>query len=310
MMLRPCLRLSSSSLVRADARSCIIAPMRFGFLVRPGNPEARTLAAEFADMLRVRGCEVLFVSDYGEGAPSGFPSVPGEDIGGRIDVMVALGGDGTFLHGAKLVADHDVPLLGLNLGSLGFLTPYAVDEAGAALSDAAQGRLPVEERMRLLVTLRAKDRPAESQSALNEAVINQREVARLMDLQATTNGDPITTYKADGLILCTPTGSTAYNLSAGGPILSPDLDAIVLTPICPHTLSNRPLVVRADKGVAVTNVSPYLGVVTVDGHWSREMAPGDVVEVRMLERRLRVFRPGHSFFKILRQKLSWGERKA
>jgi NAD+ kinase len=225
-------------------------------------------------------------------------------------MMVALGGDGTFLYGAKLVADRDVPLLGLNLGSLGFLTPYAVDEASAALVDASQGKLPVEERMRLLVTLRAKDKPDECQSALNEAVINQREVARLMDLLVATNGDTITTYKADGLILCTPTGSTAYNLSAGGPILSPDLEAVVLTPICPHTLSNRPLVMRADKGISVTNVSPYHGVVTVDGHWSREMAPGDVVEVRILEQRLRVFRPGHSFFKILRQKLSWGERKA
>jgi NAD+ kinase len=132
----------------------------------------------------------------------------------------------------------------------------------------------------------------------------------LMDLLAVSNGDTITSYKADGLILCTPTGSTAYNLSAGGPILSPDLEAIVLTPICPHTLSNRPLVVRADIGVDVTNVSRYHGVITVDGHWSREMAPGDVVEVRKLDRPFRVFRPGHSFFKILRQKLSWGERKA
>jgi NAD+ kinase len=284
--------------------------MRFGFLVRRGSPEAESLAAGFADMLRARGSEILFVADYGQGAPSGYPSVPGVDIAARIDVMVALGGDGTFLYGAKLVADHDVPLLGINLGSLGFLTPYTVDEARAALADAAQGRLPVEERMRLLVTLHAKDRPPECQSALNEAVINQREVARLMDLLVATNGDTITTYKADGLILCSPTGSTAYNLSAGGPILSPDLEAIVLTPICPHTLSNRPLVVRADTGVTVTNVSHYLGVVTVDGHWSCEMAPGDRVEVRMLERRLRVFRPGHSFFKILRQKLSWGERKA
>lgn len=284
--------------------------MRFGFLVRQGNPEAASLAAGFANMLRARGSEVLFVSDYGQGAPSGYSSVPGEDIGLCIDVMVALGGDGTFLFGAKLVADHDVPLLGLNLGSLGFLTPYAVSEASAALADAAQGRLPVEERMRLLVTLRSKDKPAESQSALNEAVINQREVARLMDLLASTNGDTITTYKADGLILCTPTGSTAYNLSAGGPILSPDLEAIMLTPICPHTLSNRPLVVRADTGVTVTNVSRYQGVLTVDGHWSRDVMPGDVVEVRMMEKRLRVFRPGHSFFKILRQKLSWGERKA
>ena len=284
--------------------------MRFGFLVRAGNPEAPRHAGEFAGLLRARGDEVLFVADYGPGAPPGLPSVPGADIGGRIDVMVALGGDGTFLYGAKLVADHDVPLLGLNLGSLGFLTPYTLEEARAALTDAALGRLPMEERMRLLVTLRAKDRPPESQAALNETVINQREVGRLMDLQASTNGDLITNYKADGLILSTPTGSTAYNLSAGGPILSPDLDAIVLTPICPHTLSNRPLVVHADLGVDVANVSPYHGVVNVDGHWSREMAPGDVVEVRRLERRLRVFRPGHSFFKILRQKLSWGERKA
>jgi NAD+ kinase len=284
--------------------------MRFGFLVRQGNADAEGLAAGFASMLRAQGSDVLFVGDYGLGAPAGYPSVPGDEIGTRIDVMVALGGDGTFLFGAKLVADSDVPLLGLNLGSLGYLTPYSISEASTALAEAAQGRLPIEERMRLRVTLRTKDRPAESQSAVNEAVINQREIARLMDLLATTNGDTITTYKADGLILSTPTGSTAYNLSAGGPVLSPDLEAIVLTPICPHTLSHRPLVVRADQGVSVTNVSAYHGVLTVDGHWRREVAPGDVVEVQLMQKRLRVFRPGHSFFKILRQKLSWGERKA
>ena len=284
--------------------------MRFGFVVRAGSPEAPGLAAGFADMLRARGCEVLFVADHGQAALPGYPAVPGADIGGRVDVMVALGGDGTFLHGAKLVADHDVPLLGLNLGSLGFLTPYAIEEASAALIGAVEGRLTIEERMRLLVTLRAKDKAPEDQAALNDAVINQREFARLMDLQVATNGDLITNYKADGLILCTPTGSTAYNLAAGGPILTPDMDAIVLTPICPHMLSNRPLVVHADLGITVTNVSRYHGLVSVDGHWSRELAPGDTVEVRKLPRRLRVFRPGHSFFKILRQKLSWGERKA
>jgi NAD+ kinase len=284
--------------------------MRFGFLVRAGSPEAHDRAKGFADLLRARGAQVTFVSDYGQGGPFGYAAMTGAELGGQVDVMVALGGDGTFLYGAKLVADHDVPLLGLNMGSLGFLTPYTLEEAGDALTGALEGRLLVEERMRLLVTLRTRGRPPESQAALNDAVINQREVARLMDLQAATNGDLITKYKADGLILSTPTGSTAYNLAAGGPILSPELDAIVLTPICPHTLSNRPLVVHAGMGVTVTNVSPYHGVLTVDGHWSRELAPGDEVEVRRLERRLRVFRPGHSYFKILRQKLSWGERKA
>lgn len=284
--------------------------MRFGFVVRPGNPDASRLAGELGDLLRQRGQEVLFVSDYGPGAPPGLPALPGAQIGSRVDIMVALGGDGTFLYGAKLVADYDVPLLGLNFGSLGFLTPYTIEQARAALVDAADGRLPIEERMRLLVILRAHGKVPESQTALNETVINQRELARLMDLQASTNGDLITNYKADGLILSTPTGSTAYSLAAGGPIVSPELDAIVLTPICPHTLSNRPLVVHGGLSVAVTNVSSYHGVVTVDGHWSRELAPGDVVEVRRFGRRQRVFRPDHSFFRILRQKLGWGERKA
>jgi NAD+ kinase len=284
--------------------------MRFGFIVRDGNPEALPLAVELAKLLLAHGSQTLFVEDYGPGAPTGHVGIPGSRIGERVDVMVALGGDGTFLYGAELVGEHDVPLLGLNLGSLGFLTPFALSEARVALVGAAEGRLPIEERMRLLVTLHGKDRVPESQAALNEAVINQREVTRLIELLAVSNGDTISSYKADGLILCTPTGSTAYNLSAAGPILSPDLEAIVLTPICPHTLSNRPLVVRADKGVTVTNTSRYHGVLTVDGHWSREMGPGDVVEVRKSERNLRVFRPAHSFYKILRQKLSWGERKA
>jgi len=284
--------------------------MRFGFIVRDGNPDAPDLAVSLAELLHARGADTIFVEDYGLGTPTGHRGMPGVEIGAAVDVMVALGGDGTFLYGARLVADHDVPLLGLNLGSLGYLTPYALEDARSALIDVVEGRLPIEQRMRLIVSLHRKDAPPESQAALNEAVINQREVARLIDLLATTNGDTITSYKADGLILCTPTGSTAYNLSAAGPILSPDLEAIVLTPICPHTLSNRPLVVSADKGVIVTNASRYHGVLTVDGHWSREVGPGDFVEIKKAQRNLRIFRPGHSFFKILRQKLGWGERKA
>ncbi|MGB8295496.1 MAG: NAD(+)/NADH kinase [Polyangia bacterium] len=284
--------------------------MRIGFLVRRGNPDGLALATTLAEGLRGRGIDAVFVNDYGECPPPGFPSGPGAEVAKSADMLVALGGDGTFLYGAGMVGDHDVPLLGLNLGSLGFLTPYATSEANAALVDAAEGRLGVEKRMRLHVTLRTAGGEIESHSALNEAVITQRNLARLMDLAASLDGDTIATYKADGLILSTPTGSTAYNLSAGGPILTPDLEAIVLTPICPHTLTNRPLVVRADQGLSVTNVSTDHAILTVDGLWSREVAPGDVVEVRKAPRPLRVFRPHSSFFSILRQKLSWGERKA
>jgi NAD+ kinase len=284
--------------------------MRIGFLVRGGNPEGLVLATSLAGGLRGLGIDAVFVDDYGEVPPPGFPSGPGAEVARDSDILVALGGDGTFLHGADLVGDHDVPLLGLNLGSLGFLTPYATSEAGVALVDAVEGRLGVEERMRLHVTLRSGGGRSESHSALNEAVITQRDMARLMDLAASLDGDTIATYKADGLILSTPTGSTAYNLSAGGPILTPDLEAIVLTPICPHTLTNRPLVVRADRALSVTNVSSDHAILTVDGLWSREVEPDDVVEVRKATRPLRVFRPRSSFFGILRQKLSWGERKA
>jgi NAD+ kinase len=284
--------------------------MRIGFLVRRGNSDGLSLATTLADGLRRSGIGAVFVDDYGEDPPSGFPSGPGSEVARTADILVALGGDGTFLHGADLVGEHDVPLLGLNLGSLGFLTPYATSEAGAALVDAVEGRLGIEERMRLHVTLRSGGGKAESHSALNEAVITQRNLARLMDLAASLDGDTIATYKADGLILSTPTGSTAYNLSAGGPILTPDLEAIVLTPICPHTLTNRPLVVRADRVLSVTNVSLDHAVLTVDGLWTREVEPDDLVEVRKAARPLRVFRPRSSFFGILRQKLSWGERKA
>jgi NAD+ kinase len=283
--------------------------MRFGFLVRRGNPDSPGLARALAECLRERGIDVVFVNDYGETPPAGYENAAGVQVAAQVDVLVSLGGDGTFLHGASLAGDLNVPLLGLNLGTLGFLTPYAASEAQTAVIDAAEGRLELEDRMRLDVTLRKNGR-SESHGALNEAVITQRGVARLLDLAASLNGESIATYKADGLILSTPTGSTAYSLAAGGPILTPDLEAIVLTPICPHTLTNRPLVVRADQALSVTNVSPDRATLTVDGLWSRDVKPSDVVEVRKSSKPLRVFRPRSSFFGILRQKLSWGERKA
>ena len=283
--------------------------MRFGFLLKRGKSEAATVGATLAETLVGLGATVV-VTEEDAGLHPRAAVVPPEGLGAAIDVLCILGGDGTFLKGAGLVADHGVPLLGINLGSLGFLTPYALGEAGAAVEAANAGRLPIAERMRLRVALRVAGREVESRSALNEAAITQRGIARLLDLSAELDGAPITTYKADGLILSTPTGSTAYNLAAGGPILSPDLEAIVLTPICPHTLTNRPVVLRADASVRVTNVAQTPVMLTLDGQWSRELEPGDAIEVRKAERPLRAFRPATPFFAILRQKLRWGERQA
>jgi NAD+ kinase len=220
-----------------------------------------------------------------------------------------LGGDGTFLLGASLVADHGVPLFGVNLGSLGFITHYARGEASAALEAAAQGQLPVEERMRLAVTIGGPGGAGETRYAVNDAVLSQPSLARLLDLEASLDGAAITSYKADGLIVATPTGSTAYTLAAGGPILSPDLQAIVLTPICPHTLTHRPLVVRPDARLRIRNVSGGTVKVTVDGQWGHDLQDGEWISLRAADRPLRMFKSPTPFFGILRQKLSWGERQ-
>jgi NAD+ kinase len=280
--------------------------MRFGFLLKPDQPEAPRVAAELIEVLRARGCPVIAVEEDAAAFP-GATVVPADRLGESIDVLVVLGGDGTFLHGASLVADHGVTLLGINLGSLGFMTHAHPAAAREAIEAACAGRLPVDERMRLDVTVIAGGKPLERRSALNEAVI-LRASSRLLDLNAELDGDVLTTYKADGLILSTPTGSTAYNLAAGGPILTPDLEAIVLTPICPHTLTNRPVVMRADGRAMVTNVSAQAVTLTVDGRWSRDLAPGDAIEVRKTARPLRMFRPQSGFFAVLRSKLAWGER--
>lgn len=281
--------------------------MRFGFLLKPEAAEASRVAAELAGVVRQRGHATVIASEEASLLPDA-TRVPIEELGSAVDVLIVLGGDGTFLRAASLVADGGVPLLGINLGGLGFLTPYGLAEARAAALAACEGRLPIEERMRLRVTVLSGGQVVDTRSALNEAVV-QRSGPRLLDLQADLNGEVITTYKADGLILSTPTGSTAYSLAAGGPILAPDLEAVVLTPICPHTFTNRPVVMRADALLRVTNMSAHPVTLTVDGRGSRELSPNDAVEVAKALRPLRVFRQPSTFFAMLRKKLSWGERQ-
>jgi NAD+ kinase len=284
--------------------------MRFGFVLKRGKPEAAEIGADLAAILVRTGATVVVADEDAATIPRA-KAVPPERLGSEIDVLVVLGGDGTFLHGASLVADHGVPLLGINLGSLGFMTHYALAEARDAIQAARAGQLPIDERMRLRVGVRSGGiggKEVETRTALNEAVITQRSIARLLDLEAELDGSSIARYKADGLIVSTPTGSTAYNLAAGGPILTPDLEAIVLTPICPHTLTNRPVVMRGGARIVVTNVSGSSVSLTVDGQWSRELGPSDSIVVEKAERPLRTFRPPSAFFSILRKKLSWGER--
>jgi NAD+ kinase len=285
--------------------------MRFGFLLKRGKPEARDLASELIAMLRQRGHASL-ISDGESGGLLGATMVDEATLAASVDALVVLGGDGTFLYGAGLVASRGVPIFGVNLGSLGFITHFHRAEAMVRLQAAASGELPIDERMRLRVIVRAggTGQALETRGAVNDAVISQPAMARLLDLEAQLGGEVITTYKADGLILSTPTGSTAYNLAAGGPILTPDLEAIVLTPICPHTLTNRPLVVPATRRLVIRNVSEGRAQLTVDGQWGRPLGPGDEVEISKEAAPLRLYRGAGSFFSILHEKLAWGERRA
>jgi NAD+ kinase len=287
--------------------------MRFGFLLKRGKPEALELAGQLAGILTSGGSTLFALSDDAPAIP-GAVSVTEDQLGPSIDALAVLGGDGTFLYGASLVADHGVPIFGVNLGSLGFITPYARGEAAAAIQEAARGRLAIEERIRLTVAIRRPEDDAGTvrvfHTAVNDAVITQRSIARLLDLEARLDGAEIATYKADGLIVSTPTGSTAYTLAAGGPILTPDVQAMVLTPICPHTLTNRPLVFRPDARLEIKNASGSAVTLTIDGQWVYELGNGASIEVRRAERPLRLFQSPRGFFGILREKLSWGERRA
>ncbi|MCC6996697.1 MAG: NAD(+)/NADH kinase [Deltaproteobacteria bacterium] len=231
------------------------------------------------------------------------------ELGEAVELLVVLGGDGTLLYGAGLVADQGVPVLGVNLGRLGFLTTCGAPEARATLKAALAGELRVDERTRIQVRLRSRDKDeVVTRAVINDAVISQSAMARLIELDTWLAGARITTYRADGLIVSTPTGSTAYNLSAGGPIVYPTVSAMVLTPICPHTLTNRPLVVGVDELLTVEVVGEAASVMlTLDGQWARPFRKGDRVEMTRAPRPLKLLAtPGVSTFEVLRGKLGWG----
>jgi NAD+ kinase len=278
---------------------------RVGLLLKHDKPEARQIAGDLAPWLRELGHESYVVGESVEGAER----LPEDNLGDHLDLLVVLGGDGTLLHGAALVADRGVPILGVNLGHLGFLTSCAPADAKAALDRALKGEMALEERMRLRCDLKRATGEVITKFACNDAVVSQGALARLIELDARLDGTRIALYRADGLIVATPTGSTAYTLAAGGPVVTPDVRAFVVTPICPHTLTNRPVVCPSTSRIAVRLVAPADHVmITIDGQWGTTLGTGDVIELSQASPPLYLYRPAESYFDVLRQKLRWGER--
>lgn len=279
---------------------------RFGVVAKSGGAEAVRTALELAEWLGRRGIEVAL--DEGVLRAAGRPLEGAFRIGERYDLVVVLGGDGTLLSVARNLADG-VPILGANLGSLGFLTEIHRTELYPSLVRALGGDYELEERSLLAVELERPDGPPVHYRALNDAVVAKSALSRIIELSLRVDGTLLARFRADGLILSTPTGSTAYNLSAGGPILYPRLPVMVLTPICPHTLSLRPMVLQDSSKVEVILETQREEVyLTLDGQEGTMLGAGDTVRVSRSPQTVRLLRvSGRSYFDALRGKLHWGE---
>ena len=281
---------------------------RVGFILKPDKSEAGVLLEELVPWLLAQG-HVPVVTAEDQISPAGCQIVPEDELGAAIDVAVVLGGDGTMLRAARLVSDHGRPVLGINLGQLGFLVGFAPANAKQALADALAGALTQTRRMRLAVTFRRAGAEPVIRYALNDAVLHQGAMARLVEIEAFVDGEFVASYRADGLIVATPTGSTAYNMAAGGPIVLPGQAAMTLTPICAHALTNRPLVIAASNTICLQLGADVRGVLlTVDAQWGHSFLVDDVVEITAAASPLVMFASKQSFFDVMRDKLHWGAR--
>jgi NAD+ kinase len=280
---------------------------RIGIIVKSESPDAQALLKELAPWLRAHGKEPML--DPPTAALAGeTASYPKKDIATLADMLVVLGGDGTMLAAARLVEDRPIPILGVNAGGLGFLTAVTRDEAFTALEHVFSRAFAEEERLMLRTRVVRRGEEIIAASALNDAMVSKG-ASHMVQLEISINGQFVTRLRGDGLIVSTPTGSTAYSMAAGGPILNPSVHALILTPICPHTLTNRPIVIPQDVLVEVVLVSRDHGATaTFDGQVGIALQPGDTVEIRASENKTRLIRfPDRSYYDMLSKKLKWGE---
>ena len=278
-----------------------------GLVAKYQEPKAAQMVRWLIPWLKKRGKKVCVENGL---AHSGAQSCSKKELAAKADLIISLGGDGTLLNIAPLVERPEVPILGVNMGGLGFITEVAVDELETVLTKTLDGDYEVEKRMTLEVRVMGKKRRPHRFRVLNDAVITKGARSRIIDLETYVSEDYLCTYRADGLIISTPTGSTAYSLAAAGPILEPTLGAIVLAPLCPHTLTNRPIVVPSNAAIRVTLRSFGDTVILIpDGQQGVRLNNGDQVEARDYGMPVSLIRlPSRSYYEILREKLKWGER--
>jgi len=283
---------------------------RVGIVLKPNKPEAGPVVQELITWLRHRGRDVILDSEAATACPACGTGQSRADLVAQADLIVVLGGDGTILAISRLMGARQVPILGVNVGGLGFLTEVALPELIPTLEAVLKEEDAVSRRRLLAARVRRAGASAREYEALNDFVINKTAPSRIVELETFVNGEYVATYRADGLILASPTGSTAYCLSAGGPILYPTLPALVVIPICPHTLTNRPLVLPDSATIEVVQRSSAEDVhLTVDGQVDVGLQHRDVVVVRRSAHVITLVKsPKLNYFELLRTKLRWGER--
>lgn len=281
-----------------------------GVVVKPNNDEAWRTACELSDWLEGRGITVVGKHriQNQSGASCDIDVVSDDEFGSRSDLIVVLGGDGTMISTARLVGDADVLVLGVNYGSLGYLTDFRIEEMFPTLEAIFKGEYEIDPRVVLSAEHCRGDQILDTGRVLNDVVINKAALARIIEIEVSLNGLFVNSFRADGLIVSTPTGSTAYNLSAGGPIIYPSMNAVVLTPICPFTLTNRPIVVPDNALIELKLQKGTEGVVlTLDGQIGYTMQADDSVRIRKSRTTFNLVQPANrNYFDVLRNKLKWG----
>ena len=282
---------------------------KIGVFCKPKAPSATDILGRLIPWLRKQNYYV-FLDEGTAAIINETSSHEKKEIFQQADLLIALGGDGTLLSVARVAHPHNIPILAVNLGSLGFLAEISIDELYPTLENILAGKFEIENRMLLNACIWRNGEKVEDHNVLNDVVINKGAVARVINLQVLVNGQYMTSYRADGLIIATPTGSTAYSLSAGGPIIHPSMHTLVLSPICPFTLTNRSILIPDQSVIQVKLAAEYDDVrVTLDGQEGYDMRAGDILEIKKTKTSLQLIRgPNKNYYQILRDKLHWGSQ--
>lgn len=289
----------------------MIASSKFstiGIIVKPHSEAVKKPLEHLLEYLSARSCTVVL--DHSAEGLLNKTVVPRDQLVSQCDLVITIGGDGTILNAARSLADKNVPLVGINIGRLGFLADVSPDEVESVLNNVLSGNFLEEKRFLLQTNVHRNSEIIFTADALNDIVVHVRDVARMIEFKTYIDGLFVNHQRADGLVISTPTGSTAYALSSGGPILQANLDAIALVPICPHTLSNRPLVVNSSSEVdiLICETRQAIAQITCDGQTSFDVKPGDHIIIKRKKNTMTLLHPpGHNNFEILRAKLHWSE---